>query len=68
MTLSDGWVDDRQEASELAGIQRRTVWVLSAGQVLGGLGFGATVSLGAVRCLPPTSPVTSRSRGWLRRV
>jgi len=48
VTLSDGWVDDRQEASELAGIQRRTVWVLSAGQVLGGLGFGATVSLGAV--------------------
>ncbi|HBU41303.1 MAG TPA: MFS transporter, partial [Microbacterium sp.] len=46
--MSDGWVDDRQEASELAGIQRRTVWVLSAGQVLGGLGFGATVSLGAV--------------------
>jgi MFS family permease len=29
-------------------VQRRTVWVLSIGQVLGGLAFGATVSLGAV--------------------
>jgi MFS family permease len=33
---------------ELSSIQRRTVGVLSAGQVLGGLAFGATVSLGAV--------------------
>ncbi|MDY0909438.1 MFS transporter [Microbacterium sp. CFBP9034] len=33
---------------ELARVQRRTVWVLSLGQVLGGLAFGATVSLGAV--------------------
>jgi MFS family permease len=48
VSLSAEWVDDSQEARELAGIQRRTVWVLSAGQVLGGLGFGATVSLGAV--------------------
>lgn len=35
-------------ALEVARIQRRTVWVLSAGQVLGGLAFGATISLGAV--------------------
>lgn len=34
--------------SEVARIQRRTVWVLSLGQVLGGLAFGATLSLGAV--------------------
>ena len=32
----------------VAGVQRRTVWVLSLGQILGGLAFGATVSLGAV--------------------
>lgn len=32
----------------VAGIQRRAVWVLSLGQVLGGIAFGATVSLGAV--------------------
>lgn len=32
----------------VAGVQRRTVWVLSLGQVLGGLAFGATVSLGAI--------------------
>ena len=31
-----------------AAVQRRTVWVLSVGQVLGGLAFGATVSLGAL--------------------
>ena len=35
-------------AEEVAGVQRRTVWVLSLGQVLGGLAFGATLSLGAV--------------------
>ena len=33
---------------ELARVQRRTVWVLSLGQILGGLAFGATLSLGAV--------------------
>jgi MFS family permease len=32
----------------LAGVQRRTVRVLSLGQILGGLAFGATISLGAV--------------------
>lgn len=32
----------------VAAVQRRTVWVLSLGQILGGLAFGATVSLGAV--------------------
>ncbi|NMD47115.1 MAG: MFS transporter, partial [Propionibacterium sp.] len=34
--------------TDLAGVQRRTIAVLSAGQVLGGISFGATVSLGAV--------------------
>jgi MFS family permease len=34
--------------SEVARVQRRTVWTLSAGQILGGLAFGATLSLGAV--------------------
>lgn len=33
---------------QVAGIQRRTVRVLAAGQVLGGIAFGATVSLGAL--------------------
>lgn len=33
---------------DIARIQRRTVGVLSAGQILGGLGFGATVSVGAI--------------------
>jgi len=32
----------------IAGTQRRTVRVLAAGQVLGGIAFGATVSLGAL--------------------
>ncbi|UYK41318.1 MFS transporter [Microbacterium terricola] len=32
----------------VAGVQRRTVAVLSVGQILGGLAFGATISLGAV--------------------
>lgn len=34
--------------AEITGIQRRTVRVLAAGQVLGGIAFGATVSLGAL--------------------
>ncbi len=34
--------------TDLAGVQRRTIVVLSAGQVLGGISFGATISLGAV--------------------
>jgi MFS family permease len=33
---------------ELAALQRRTVWLLSAGQVLGGFAAGATLSLGAL--------------------
>jgi MFS family permease len=33
---------------DLGRIRRRTVWVLSLGQVLGGVAFGATISLGAV--------------------
>ncbi|RLK49406.1 MFS transporter [Microbacterium telephonicum] len=33
---------------ELARIRRRTLWVLSLGQVLGGVAFGATISLGAI--------------------
>ena len=35
------------EAAEIARVQRRTVRVLAAGQVRGGIAFGATVSLGA---------------------
>lgn len=35
-------------ALDQAAIQRRTVLVLSLGQVLGGIAFGATVSLGAL--------------------
>ena len=35
-------------ATDVARIQRRTVTVLAAGQVLGGVAFGATVSLGAL--------------------
>lgn len=35
-------------ADEVAALQRRTVGVLAAGQVLGGIAFGATVSLGAL--------------------
>ncbi|MFS0732758.1 MFS transporter [Microbacterium sp. 1P10UB] len=41
-------VIDGRDAVAVRGIQRRTVAVLAAGQVLGGLAFGATVSLGAV--------------------
>ena len=33
---------------DLAALQRRTVLILSLGQVLGGIAFGATVSLGAL--------------------
>ncbi len=33
---------------ELSRVRRRTIWVLSVGQVLGGIAFGATISLGAV--------------------
>lgn len=34
--------------ADIARVQRRTVWVLSLGQILGGIAFGATLSLGAV--------------------
>lgn len=34
--------------AEIAGIQRRTVRILAFGQVLGGIAFGSTVSLGAL--------------------
>src|SRR6478609_6965962 len=40
--------EDPPTAGSLAAVQRRTVWVLSIGQVLGGIAFGATLSLGAV--------------------
>jgi len=36
------------DATRLRAVQRRTIWILSLGQILGGLAFGATVSLGAV--------------------
>ncbi|MFB4351605.1 MFS transporter [Microbacterium sp. LS_15] len=35
-------------AAQVLGVQRRTVLILSIGQVLGGIAFGATVSLGAL--------------------
>ena len=38
----------RLDAHRLAALQRRTIAVLSAGQILGGISFGATVSLGAI--------------------
>lgn len=44
--MPDGAVVDTVEA--VAALQRRTVRVLAAGQVLGGIAFGATVSLGAL--------------------
>ncbi|AZS37084.1 Riboflavin transporter RfnT [Microbacterium lemovicicum] len=47
-TAADRGMIDGRDAVAVAGIQRRTVTVLAAGQVLGGLAFGATVSLGAV--------------------
>lgn len=47
-TGSSSGVDLAPTADEIARVQRRTVWVLSGGQVLGGLAFGATLSLGAV--------------------
>lgn len=37
-----------RDAAELARIQRRTVVTLAGGQILGGIAFGATVSLGAL--------------------
>ncbi|MBZ4486068.1 MFS transporter [Microbacterium sp. cx-55] len=40
--------DAAPSGSEIEGAQRRTVRVLAAGQVLGGVAFGATVSLGAL--------------------
>jgi MFS family permease len=38
----------RLNAAEVDRLQRRTVWVLSIGQVLGGIAFGATLSLGVL--------------------
>jgi len=48
VTVSAPASGDALRPVEIARIQRRTVGVLAAGQVLGGLAFGATVSLGAV--------------------
>ena len=52
MTPDDRRLTDADAAAlqpaAVAAVQRRTVWVLSLGQILGGLAFGATVSLGAV--------------------
>ncbi|MCB1299092.1 MAG: MFS transporter [Microthrixaceae bacterium] len=53
MMASHGGVAAAATAEEfddaaLARLQRRTVGVLGAGQVLGGLAFGATISLGAI--------------------
>lgn len=41
-------VDAPVTPAEVAALQRRTVAVLAAGQVLGGIAFGATISLGAL--------------------
>lgn len=38
----------RDRPARLAGIRRRTLLILSLGQILGGIAFGATISLGAV--------------------
>lgn len=40
--------DAALSAAQVLGVQRRTVLILSIGQVLGGIAFGATVSLGAL--------------------
>lgn len=40
--------DAALDQAAVAAVQRRTVRVLAAGQVLGGIAFGATVSLGAL--------------------
>jgi len=34
--------------TDIAAVQTRTVWALVAGQILGGLGIGATLSIGAI--------------------
>jgi len=41
-------VEPEVDAATVGRVQRRTVGVLAAGQVLGGIAFGATVSLGAL--------------------
>ncbi|WP_036283248.1 MFS transporter [Microbacterium luticocti] len=46
--MSTAALDTLPDPERLQTIRRRTIWVLSLGQVLGGLAFGATVSLGAV--------------------
>lgn len=42
--MSAGAIGER----DLVALQRRTVWLLSAGQVLGGFAIGATLSVGAL--------------------
>ncbi|MGB4778809.1 MAG: MFS transporter, partial [Microbacterium sp.] len=39
---------DALDPAALARLRRRTVAVLASGQILGGIAFGATISLGAV--------------------
>ena len=36
------------KGQDVVRLQRRTVWLLSAGQVLGGFAIGATLSVGAL--------------------
>lgn len=43
-----GAVPAAETFPDVAAVQRRTVWVLSLGQILGGFALGATVSLGAL--------------------
>lgn len=46
--LADLPIGPGPDTRDLARMQRRTIVVLSAGQILGGISFGATVSLGAI--------------------
>jgi MFS family permease len=48
-----------QQASTVVAIQRRTLWVLSATQIVGGIGFGAGLSVGILLAEDVTS-----SEGW----
>lgn len=47
-SLAHPLTESAVDPDEIARVQRRTVRVLAGGQVLGGIAFGATVSLGAL--------------------
>ncbi|MEA4943551.1 MAG: MFS transporter [Propionicimonas sp.] len=46
--LADRSTGPELNAGQLAAVQRRTIAILAVGQILGGISFGATVSLGAI--------------------